>query len=42
MMIFSKQKNTDNPLEISESDVEDAQFTDNIKSANKEHDVDID
>ena len=32
MMFFSKQQNTDNPFEITEFDVEDAQFTDNIIS----------
>ena len=26
MMIFSREKNTDNPFEITKSDVEDAQF----------------
>ena len=32
MMFFSEQQNTDNPFEITESDVEDAQFADNIIS----------
>ena len=42
MMIFSKQQNTKNPFEITESDVEDAQFADSIMSDDKEDDVDID
>ena len=32
MMFFSEQQKTDNPFEITESDVEDAQFADNIIS----------
>ena len=42
MMIFSKQQNTKNPFEITEFDVEDAQFADSIISDDKEDDVDID
>ena len=41
MKIFTDQQNTDNPLEITESDVENAQFADNIIS-DDEDDVDID
>ena len=42
MMIFSKQQNAENPFKITESDVEDAQFADNIISDDEEDDVDID
>ena len=42
MMIFSEQKKKDNPFEITKSDVEDAQFADNIIYDNEEDDVDID
>ena len=38
MMVFSEQQNT----EINESDVEDAQFADNIISDDEEDDVEID
>ena len=41
-MIFSAQENTHNPFEIPESDVEDAQFSDNITSDDKEDNVDFD
>ena len=42
LMIFSAQENTHNPFEIPESDVEDAQFSDNITSDDKEDNVDFD
>ena len=41
MKILRDQQNTDNPFEITESDVENAQFADNIIS-DDEDDVDID
>ena len=42
MMIFSEQQNTDNPFEITESEVEDAQFAGNIMSDDEEDDFDTD
>ena len=41
-MIFSEQQNTDNPFEITASDVEDGQFPDNIISDDEEDDVNVD
>ena len=41
MMIFSEQQNTGNPFEITESNVEDVQFTANIISDDERDDVDI-
>ena len=41
MVIFSEQQNTGNPFEITESNVEDVQFTANIISDDERDDVDI-
>ena len=41
MTIFSEQQNTANAFEITDSDVEDAQFPGNILSDDEEDDVDV-
>ena len=41
MTIFSEQQNTTNAFEITDSDVEDAQFPGNILSDDEEDDVDV-
>ena len=41
MNIFSEQQNTANAFEITDSDVEDAQFPGNILSNDEEGDVDV-
>ena len=41
MTIFSEQQNTANTFEITDSDVEDAQFPSNILSDDEEGDVDV-
>ena len=41
MTIFSEQQNTANTFEITDSDVEDAQFPGNILSGDKEDDADV-
>lgn len=41
MTIFSEQQNTVNPFEITDSDVEDAQFPGNILSDDEEDDIDV-
>ena len=42
MMIFSEQQKTDNPFEIAESNIEDAQFADKVISDDEEYNVGID
>ena len=39
-MIFSKQQSIDNMFEITESNIEDDQFAENIISDDKEDDID--
>ena len=41
MTIFTEQQNTANPFEITDFDVEDAQFPGNILSDDEEDDVDV-
>ena len=41
MTIFSEQQNTANAFEITDSDVEDAQFPGNILSDDEEDGVDV-
>ena len=41
MTIFSEQQNTANAFEITDSDVEDAQFPGNILPGDGEDDVDV-
>ena len=41
MTIFSEQQNTANAFEITDSEVEDAQFSGNILSDDEEDDVDV-
>ena len=41
-MIFSQQQNMDNPFETTKSDVEDAQFSDNLISDDKKYHANID
>ena len=42
MIIFSEQQDTANPFEITDSDIEESQFSGNILSADEENDeVDI-
>ena len=41
MTIFSEQQNTANTFDITDSDVEDAQFPGNVLSDYEEDDVDL-